>query len=377
MSKYEPVFKNELVKLLDTQNELEKTIFDTFSGEQFANSTEEIRVKNVRNIFELLIPKSTWTKTDFETKNENISINGIQQDDRGDYQLIISIDNVKDTFITTSEAIGHLFFKYKMSHYAKFMLASGGDHLDLLLDNFSYWFKKIDPNEPLLVRTVIENGTPIVRCFASTSYKPIDNHALLYMSLWALDKLGMNFHLALSRIDHSSMKLDFVSDDTIELKGIGKLTYGFTLVNSEDKSKTVGIHPSFDLENSDGSSTALIIDMPITIVHRGKSLEPIMRNLDELKNIRDHIDWVISVIKLAHKEKIDDIFAYKVQQEIIKIIGPKQFEKFSRKFNEISSNNTYNLLQFFGRLKELDVPDEENAIKIKVLFWKFLKDYNK
>lgn len=374
MTKYDAVRKSEIIQLLDKNTELEDEIFNAFSGEEFANSSEELRISNLRDVFELLIPKTTWIKEDYVKQNKDLSIVGVREDKNGEPQLIISLDGVNNTFITTSEAVGHLFVNYRMNHYAKYMLSAHDEHLDQLLINFEYWFKEKCPDDNILVRTVIEDGTPIVRCFATPAYKPIDNHVLLYISLWALEQLPTKFHLALSRIDHSSMKLDFVSEEDIEIKGIGTLSYGFTLVNGEDKSKTVGFHPTFDLVNLDGTSTTLVLDKPVKIVHRGKSLEPIMRSLDELKDIRTHIDWVIGVIRVAHTAKIDDVFAYKIQQEIIKIIGPTRFNKFAPKFNEISSNNAYNLLQFFGRLNEIDVPDEDEAIKIKVLFWKFMRD---
>ncbi|MNB80565.1 hypothetical protein D3C75_273300 [compost metagenome] len=376
MAKYDLVEKRELTQLLEADTEIGDAIFQAFSGEEFLNSTDHVRVKNIRDIFELLIPNSTWAKEDFFKQNSEISISGVSKDKNGEPQLIIYLDGLPDTFITTSEAVGHLFVPYKMNHYAKFMLSSNEDHLQQLLENFNYWFKEKFPNEPILVRTVTEDGTNIIRCFATPSYKPIDNHVLLYMSLWALDQLETDFHLVHSRIDHSSMKLDFISSEEITINGIGRLTYGFTLVNGEDKSKTVGFYPTFDLANADGTLTALILDKPITIVHRGKSVEPIMRSLMELKDIREHISWVIGVIRVANKAKIDDVFAYKVQQEIIKIIGTTQFSKFAPKFNEISSNNAFNLLQFFGRLNEMDVPDEDEAIKVKVLFWKFLREFS-
>ncbi|WP_308722486.1 hypothetical protein [Paenibacillus polysaccharolyticus] len=377
MAKYDAVLKNEIIQLLDKNTELEDEIFDNFSGEDFANSTEPLRVSKIRDVFELLIPKTTWTKEDYVKQNRDLSIEGVKKDKNGEPQLIISIDGVRHTFITTSEAVNHLFVNYKMNHYAKFMLSDQDEHFDQILSNFEYWFKEQYPEEDILVRTVIEDGNYIIRCFATPKYRPIDNHVLLYMSLWALDQLPTTFYLALQRIDHSRMTLHFVSDEAIEIKGIGTLSYGFTLVNGEDKSKVVGFHPTFDLVNLDGTATTLVLDKPVRIVHRGKSLEPIMRSLDELKDIRSHVEWVTGVIRVAHNAKIDDVFAYKIQQEIIKIIGQAQFSKFSQKFNEISSNNAYNLLQFFGRLNEMDVPDEDEAIKIKVLFWRFMEEHTK
>ncbi|MGN9169481.1 hypothetical protein ACTNAS_15815 [Paenibacillus polymyxa] len=377
MSEETRVKKSDLIKLLDTELEFDQAIFNNFSGEEYASSDDYICTSNIKGIFDLLIPKTTWTKEDYNKQNDEISIAGTETDENGNTQLIIGLKDIKDTFITTSEAVGHLFTPIKMNHYAKFLLEGSGEHLDLLLYNFEYWFKKINPQERLLVRTVIEDGKRIIRCFATPTYKPIDNHVLLYIALWALEQLDASFRMTLPRVDHSSMKLSFVSDEEMNLNGIGKLSYGFTIINGEDKSKTVGIHPTFDLVNNDGSSTTLIIDKPISIVHRGKNVTPIIRNLEEIKDIRNHLDWVISVIKIAHKSKIDDVFAFKIQQEIIKIIGPKQFSRFAEKYYEISSNNAFNLLQFFGRLNEISVSDENDQIKVKVLFWKYLKDYGK
>ncbi|WP_258297865.1 hypothetical protein [Paenibacillus peoriae] len=377
MSEETKIRKRELIKLLDTGLEFEQAVFDSFSGEEYSSSDHYINIRGVKEIFDLLIPKTTWTKEDYTKKNNEISIVGTETDENGNTQLIIGLKDVKDTFITTSEAVGHLFSPVKMNQYAKFLLDDSDDHLGVLLQNFEYWFKTVKPEEPVLIRTVIEDGKKIVRCFATPSYKPIDNHALLYIALWALEQLNTPFRLALSRIDHSSMKLDFLSDEELLIEGIGHLSYGFTLVNSENKEKTVGFYPTFDLTNKDGTSATLIMDKPITIVHRGKTMAPILRSLQEVNDIRNHLDWVIKIIKIAHKTKIDDVFAFKVQQEIIKIVGVRQFDRFANKFTEISSNNTYNLLQFFGRLGELDLSDEDQAIKVKIMFWKFLDKHKR
>ncbi|OAB40985.1 hypothetical protein PMSD_00390 [Paenibacillus macquariensis subsp. defensor] len=371
------VKKSEIIQLLDKGQEFEQAIFDNFSGEEYAGLDEYLKTTGIKNIFDLLIPRVTWTKEDYSKKNSEVTIIGTETDENGSTQLIIGLDGVTDTFTTTSEAIGHLFTPIKMIQYAKYLLDDSEEHLELLLYNFNYWFKEVNPNDPILIRTVVEDGNRIVRCFATAAYKPIDNHVLYYTALWALEQLDTTFHLTLPRISHSSMKLDFISDEELTIDGIGKLSYGFTLVNSEDKSRTVGFYPTFDLVNTDGTSATLIMDKPITIVHRGKSIDPIIRSLEEIKDIKAHLTWVISVIKIAHNTKIDDIFAFRVQQEIISIIGKREFDKFSNKFTEISSNNAFNLLQFFGRLNEMKVADEDQAIKVKVLFWKFLEKYKK
>ncbi|SMG58278.1 hypothetical protein [Paenibacillus aquistagni] len=372
------VRKSELVKLLDTSDEFEKAVYDNFSGDEYSDSQEFMNISGIKNIYDLLIPTKKWTKEDFTKESRAISIAGAELDEDGNSQLIISLDDVKDAFITTSDAVNQLFAPVKMSNYAKFLIEDQDhEHFPMLLSNFDYWFKGINAEEMVLVRTVIEDGKRIVRCFATPSYRPIDNHVLLYIALWALEQLDVKFRLALARIDHSSMKLDFVSEEDIVLKGIGKLSYGFTLVNSESKEKTVGFHPTFELTNSDNTSATLIMDKPISIVHRGKSMDPIIHKLTEINEIKSHLKWVVEVIKIAHTAKIDDIFAFKVQQAIIKIIGPKEFGQFASTFTAISSNNTINLLQFFGRLNEMKVADEDKAIKVKVLFWKFLEQYKK
>lgn len=377
MEEKSKITKRELVELLDMELEFDQAVFKNFSGEDFSSSDEYLSISGIKKIVELLIPKTTWTKVDFTRKNSEISISGTETDKSGNTQLIIGLDNVTHSFTTTSDAVSQLFTPFKMNQYAKFLLENSDEHLNMLLENFEYWFKATHPDDPVLIRTVIEDGNRIVRCFATPSYRPIDNHALLYIAVWALEKLPTTFRLILSRIDHSSMKLEFVSEEEISLNGIGKLSYGFTLVNSESKEKTVGFYPTFDLINMDGTSTTLIMDKPITIVHRGRSLNPIIEKLQEVNDIRHHLDWVIEVIKIANKAKIDDVFAFKVQQAIIKIVGVREFEKFSNKFTEISSNNTFNLLQFFGRLNEMNVSNEDEAIKVKVMFWKFLENYKK
>ncbi|MEV2341587.1 hypothetical protein ABNC55_21305 [Paenibacillus larvae] len=376
MSDKTVVSRSDLVMLLDKEKEFEKDIFEHFSGVEYSESKETLNTVGIKKIFETLIPTVTWTKEDFIKKSKEISITGTEKEETDSTQLIISLDGVENTFITTSDASDQLFTPIRMTQYANFLIKDP-DHFSLLLSNFEYWFKIKKPDDEILVRTVIEDGKRIIRCFATPLYRPIDNHVLLYIALWALEKLKVKFRLSLSRIDHSSMKLDFVSEENKNLEGIGTLGYGFTVVNSESKEKTASFYPTFELTNIDGTSATLIMDKPISIVHRGKHSKSILNKLKEIHNIHKHVDWVIQVIKIAQKSKIDDTFAFKVQREIIKVIGNPKFERNFTKFTKISSNNTLNLLQFFGRLSELDVCDEEQEIKIKTMFWKLLRDETK
>lgn len=367
------VTKKELIKLLDNENEIDLEIYKKFDGELFRSSNEDIKIEGLRKTFELLIPRNTWTKEDFIVNNAEISILGIQKDKRNFNQLIIGIEGKEKTFITTSEAFAQLFTPMKMNTYANYLLEEN-EHYDLLMHNFKYWFYQKRPEEKLRVRTVIEDGSYIVRCFATPSYQPIDNNVLLYMAVWGLDKLNIKFRISNVRIDHSSMALNFLSEETIKIPGVGELNYGFSVYNSEAKEKTVQFHPAFELINLDGTNTTMILDRSITIPHRGSSVEPILGKLVQLNELRSQAEYAAKIIRLTERAKVDEFLAYKIQNAIIQVIGKQAFSEYAEKYTEISSQNTYNLLQFFGRLNEIPVQDDDKKIEIQRLFWRFLHE---
>lgn len=368
------VTKEELVSLLDMENEIDQEVYKKFDGETFRSNDEEIKIKGFRNTFELLIPKSTWTKEDFIIRNADLSILGIEIDRRNSNQLIIGVECKEKSFITTSDAIAQLFTPMKMNTYASHLLDGHDEHYDLLINNFEYWFYEKQPEEKLRVRTVVEDGSYIVRCFATPSYQPIDNNVLLYLAAWGLDMLNINFRLSHARIDHSSMSLDFLSEETIKIPDIGELNYGFSVYNSETKEKTVQFHPACELTNYDGTKATMIFDRPITIPHRGSSVEPILVKLSQLNELRNQAEYTAQIIQLTEKAKVDEFLAYKIQHAIIQVIGKQAFAEYAEKYMELSSQNTFNLLQFFGRLDDIPVGDDDKKMEIQRLFWKFLKE---
>ncbi|NKI21471.1 hypothetical protein HFN20_09615 [Paenibacillus dendritiformis] len=103
------VKKKELIQLLDRGNEIDQLVFDSVDGEEYAFSDEVIQIEGLREPFEQLIPKTTWTKIDFPLSYSQLSLLGTQQDNEGKAQLLIGVDDVEHSFITTTEAVYQLF----------------------------------------------------------------------------------------------------------------------------------------------------------------------------------------------------------------------------------------------------------------------------
>lgn len=363
--------KKDLIRLLSNENSFDMQVFENFNGNEFSKSDELVIMPGLYPIFELLIPNTTWTKKDYDKKYSDISLIAIAPDAKEKNQLTLKVDGIEHTFITTSDAIGQLFEDMKMGSYAKF-LTEDNQHFKLLLHNFEYWFKDKMQDKKVLIRTVKEDGDYIARCFASTIYKPIDNHIVLYLAVWALIKFKVTFRLIKPKISHSNMKLEFLSEGKTKIDGVGNLSYGFTVINSESKASQVEFHPICTLTNTDGTTIDLIIDKPATIQHKGKNTDNIINGLKSLNNINDHLRRTIKMINLVKNEKISEALVYRIQLDIEQI-SKTAFNKFQKEYAEISSNNTLNLLQFFGRLNKMSIDDDEKELKIKYLFWKTLK----
>jgi hypothetical protein len=367
------VKKKELIELLDRGNEMDQIIFDSVDGEKFAFSDEVVQIQSLRSPFEQLIPKAVWTKQDYVITYSQLSLLGTEIDKENHGQLLIGVEGITSTFITTTEAISQLFEPMNMAAYAHFLLENPSDHYALLNHNFDYWFKGNLANTKVLIRTVIEDGQPIARCFASQRYQQIDNHILLYCTAWVLDKLQFNFSLSAQKITHSKMRLNFLSDEIFEIDGVGTLSYGFAVINSESKTHSVEFLPTCTITNEDGTSVPIVLDRTIKIRHFGKEVKPIVEKILELGNLPDHVQRAIETIKTVKDEKINPLLAYKIQQSIVDIIGKKAFRAYQEKYTQVSSNNTYNLLEFFGRLEELPVDDDDKQILIESLFWNVMQ----
>ncbi|NKI21472.1 hypothetical protein HFN20_09620 [Paenibacillus dendritiformis] len=256
---------------------------------------------------------------------------------------------------------------------ANFLLDDPNEHYNLLEHNFQYWFGDKIANSNVLLRTVKENGQHIARCFASQRYQQIDNHILLYCTAWALDKLKFNFKLTSQKITHSRMRLNFQSDEVYEINGIGTLSYGFSVVNSESKAHAVEFLPTCNIINKDGTSVPIVLDKTIKIRHLGKEIKPIVEKILELGQLPAHVERAIDTIQLIKEKKIDSLLAYKIQQSLIEIVGKKSFKKYQEKYTKVSSENTYSLLEFFGRLDEIPVDDEDKQLLIESMFWSIIQ----
>lgn len=367
----ELIYKKDLVKLLDKDNKFDMQIFDSFDGNKFSKSNEYFNMHGLRPILELLIPNNNWTKKDYIRKYSDLSLQTTIPDEKNKNQLVLTVSDIEHSFITTNDSLGQLFEEMKMASYAKFM-ADDTQHLDLLKHNFHYWFEDKMSDKDIMIRTVKENSNYIARCFASTQYRAIDNHIVLYLAVWALLKLGVTFRLINPKVLHSYMKLDFLSEQETILEDIGKLSYGFTVINSESKNHQVEFHPICTLENTDGTVIDLIMDKPVTLKHQGRNAFSIIERLKLLNNIHDHLQRTIKLITFVKNQKVDEFLAYRIQRDIEQI-SKSAFKKFEKQYAEISSDNTLSLLQFFGRLNNISMEDHEKELQIRYLFWKTLK----
>lgn len=372
MDKY--LRKNEIIELLDRGSEIDQRVFEAVDGEAFAASKSYIEIGGLVNPVKLLIPRTTWTKQDYIIKFGHLSFLGTQQDSKGDTQLLLGVQGVNETFITTSEAVSQLFAECSMGAYASFLLKDPDVHGALLEHNFNYWFQEKLAEEKALLRTVVENGQRIARCFASAEmYQQIDNHILLYCTVWALDKLGFKFNLTSQDIRHSRMTLKFISEEVFEIPGVGTVSYGFTVRNSEAKIHAVELLPTCHVQNEDGTSLPIVLDKVIKIRHFGRDIGPVIGRMLELGKLPEHVQNAVEVITLLRTQKVDDLLVYRIRRELVDIIGEKAFKKYKDKYTNVLSNNTYNLLQFFGRLNEIPVEDEEKKLAVESMFWSFMQ----
>lgn len=372
MEKY--LRKNQVIELLDRGTEIDQQVFEKVDGESFAASKEFVEIEGLVAPVKLLIPRATWTKQDYIIRYGDLNLLGVENDSKKEAQLLLGVDGIEDTFITTSEAVSQLFSECTMGAYASFLLKDPDEHVKLLEHNFNYWFKGKLAKEKVLLRTVVENGQRIARCFASAEmYQQIDNHILLYCTVWALDKLGFKFHLTSQDIKHSRMTLKFTSEEVFDIPGVGKVSYGFTVRNSEAKVHAVELLPTCHIENEDGTSLPIVLDKVIKIRHFGREIGPVIVKMLELEKLPEHIQNAVEVIKLMKTHKVDDLLVYRVRRELVDIIGQKAFKKYKDKYAEVLSNNTFNLLQFFGRLNEIPVEDEEKKLAIESMFWSFMQ----
>lgn len=86
----------------------------------------------------LLIPRATWTKQDCIIKFGDLNLSGVEKDSKKDAQLLLGVEGIDDTFITTSEAVSQLFAECSMGAYASFLLQDPDEHVALLKHNFNY-----------------------------------------------------------------------------------------------------------------------------------------------------------------------------------------------------------------------------------------------
>ncbi|MEB4782130.1 hypothetical protein P5G60_10260 [Paenibacillus jamilae] len=366
--------KNEIIELLDRGTEIDQKVFEQVDGEAFAASRETINIAGLVTPVSLLIPKTTWTKQDYIIKLGDLKLIGTEKDADKDTQLLLGVEGIEENFITTSEAISQLFSECSMGKYASFLLKEPDEHFPLLEHNFNYWFKGKFAEKEVLLRTVVENGQRIARCFASPEmYQQIDNHILLYCTVWALDKLGFRFNLTSQDIRHSRMTLKFTSEEVFEIPGVGTVSYGFTVRNSEAKTHAVELLPTCNIENEDGTSVPIVLDKVTRIRHFGKEIGSVISKMLELAKLPEHVENAVEVIKLMKTQQVNDLLIYRVRRELIDIIGDRAFKKHKEKYTEVLSSNTYNLLQFFGRLNEVPVDDEEKKLAIESMFWSFMQ----
>lgn len=369
-----------LKTLLDSTKDLDREIIEQFPISYFGDDNEILNLKGAKALIDSY-DQIDSEKMDIVSKFSDIEFIGINE--RKQIFLNFTVDD--DTIETHSMYDFYSDFLDEEFHIAKYIeYCVINNYNDLVEMNMeSLLSRKDDIRQYRLLRDT--DGTWGVRGKTSSDYKNYDNNVALYLSLLAFHKYtkekGKKYHMSYSYVTDSSLYIFFEHEEPISIPEIGDIYLGLAISNGEIRNYKFQAELRYRIVNKKNNSSfsAISSNSVFSIFHRNNVVN-LEKQIEKLYTLDVIEDEMISFIKsLNISENLSEDTLYSILKELLdklKVCSDIS-TKTKDEFKQIEINNlirgTYNLIDFFGRLRMIPT-DVDEKIFIERIFHKVILD---
>lgn len=352
----------ELLELIRTEMQLDRTVSENFPINNFGEDDEELRVLGAKALLKAFY-KIDNVKYDLIYEFGNIEFVGLTEDK----EIIFNFkeDNVNASGIY--EFTSQFYDLFKMGKYANWLVDHNFE--DLLSENVIKLLDK-QKDKRKQFRFIRDGKNEFLRGFTSTSYKNYDNNLCIYLILLALheqsQKHNINFRIERAYLSDSAFKIYFEQEKPISIDGLGDVYFGAYATNNEIRETQFSFEIRYRIVDPKDSNIYFSA-MPqlrdsVFEIRKNYGLETIkerFNNINRIKEIQESMIEYITALK-----NVKEVTPNELRRLYGLITDSRDFTsgtktKFTDLYNKTLVRNTYTILQLLNKVNAITTDLDE------------------
>lgn len=357
-------------------SELNIKLTQKFPISAFGNLDDDLKIKGAKALINGF-DEIDSEKIDIISKYNDIVFEGVNQKK----QLVFSLPNEGIEAHSIYDFYSDFLDLFDITKYTSYCIRN--DYNTIIQKNIDWLLKKNGEKEKWFRLLKDEDDTWGIRGLTSTNYKKYDNGIVIYLSLLALHKYSCgndkSYHIDYAHISDSSLSVFFEQDEAIDIPDVGKVYLGLAITNGEIRNLTFKAELRYRIENNN-TSFAGIFHSPIFSIVHSMNVETIDKHLENLFHIEEQEKGLISFVRgLNTSVSLSEDIAYLLIREFLEKIKDcsditkKTKEEFKKLETEKLINNTYNIIDLFGKLDAVST-DVDERVFIERIYHKVILD---
>ncbi|MCT3370879.1 hypothetical protein [Lacticaseibacillus paracasei] len=254
-----------------------------------------------------------------------------------------------------------------------------------IIADFNELIKKAKPDEKYRFRLIqtgeLSSNEYLLRSVSTKEgYKVYDNGVVLYMSLRAISDFSQRanklFYVENAHVTDSRLDADFRSASAQKLNHDVSVQIGIHVSNSEIADSSATFTVIYWITNK--KQTITLADGPLFSINHHYTSASIAAELRKALSLNERSTSIYKAVNEAQMySPVDEISLEKIFQSLIRSTQklPKNYRNQLENLKEIATQESYSLLQLFGKLQTLadETKDEDVIWYIRIRLNKFLK----
>ncbi|MGV3085294.1 MULTISPECIES: hypothetical protein [Enterococcus] len=347
----------QLLKLESDQGEFGQSIKDTVDWIPEGQKCNIKGSKELLNLYEAIDAE----KMDFVLPLSEIEFVGFYHDN----EIILNLDGLqaRGEYSFTSSFLDSLF---SLKKFALFCLQNG--EKDMLNENI-HKLMISQQNERRQYRVIMNGEDLLLRGLTTTAYKNYDNNIALYLALQSLHKYSednkVNIFVESGYIADSELAITFIQKEVIKIDRDTFVEIGIKLTNNEITEGKLSLEFIYRVFDSDNNSFKAIGDTVVGIIHTYQ-VPTIQGKLKGLANLSIYAQETIEHIQsIKNRKNLDRdqlalIFS-RLSRAKSNEISKQSKERIESLYQQEVVNNTYSLVELFGKIDALGTSIDEKT----------------
>lgn len=294
-----------------------------------------------------------------------------------DNEVILNLDGyqARGVYSFTPAFLDSLF---SLKKFGAFCFDHG--EKDLLNENIQKLMVS-QKNQKRQYRFIMDGDNLLLRGLTTTSYKNYDNNIAIYLALHSLHKYSKenNVHVFVESgyIADSNLDIVFVQEETIKLDNSTFVEIGVRLTNNEITEGKLSMEFVYKVFDKNRNSFKAIGDTVVGIVHTYQ-VPTIQGKLDNLSRLSIYAREIIEHIQnIKNRSKLDrdqlSLIFSRLSRAKKNEISKNSRERIETLYKEEVVNNTFSLVELFGKIDALSTSIDEKTF-IQIVFNELIKD---